>query len=100
MTMEPLSNLAFVTKGFYPDIKKYKDYSPDFFVGKFVKKTFREEDRTEHMWIEVKEVKNNTLVGRLSNDPYFIDGLKCGDEVVVNLEEILAYLNIKEEKYE
>jgi len=95
--MEPLSNITFVTKGYYPDIKKYKDYSPDFFIGKFVKKTFREGDMPEHMWVIVKEVKDNTLIGSLDNDPYFINGLKCGDEVVVKLEEIVAYLDPKEE---
>ena len=95
--MELSSNIAFVSKGYWPDIKKYKDYSPDFFISKFVKKTFREGGNTEHMWVEVKSVKDNALIGLLNNDPYFIANIKCGDEVVIRLEEILAYLNPKEE---
>jgi hypothetical protein len=71
-----------------PELTAGKDLT--IFIGKFVKSAFRgvdadDQERIEHMWIEVVSVQNEKFHGRLSNRPKWLHRppLKFGDEVVV-----------------
>jgi uncharacterized protein YegJ (DUF2314 family) len=58
-------------------------------VGRYVKKAFSKDGRIEHLWIRITGANENsrTLVGKVDNDPIYVD-LKDGDEVVVHSDEI------------
>lgn len=70
------------------------------FIGKFVKTAFRGKDptgntRTEHMWVEVKSVRDGKLVGSLDNDPLlsYDPPLVDGTEVTVSPEHVEELLD-------
>src|SRR5687767_2530133 len=93
MSVEDPRNIGLVCKHEAPQPNsKFSQKNPEFFIGKFVKKGFHgnkpDEDLIEHMWVEVTEVKNGELVGKLNNDPIIVRSLKCDDIVTVKLEEI------------
>lgn len=61
-------------------------------IGDFVQKQFSEEgEGTENMWVEVTEIKEDSFIGNLNNDPVFVD-LNCGDEVTVKFTEVRQHM--------
>jgi uncharacterized protein YegJ (DUF2314 family) len=60
-----------------------------------VKKPFVQKGRVEHMWLAEVTFSGNRFHGRVDNHPHFIKGLKYGDRVSVNPDEISdwAYLD-------
>ena len=95
MTFIP-SNITLVSKDFYQkNIGKYKDYPPDCFVGKFIKKAFIEGGQTEYMWVKIKKVMGGFLIGEVNNDPVTLESIKCGDIVKTKTEEIIHYLSLE-----
>jgi uncharacterized protein YegJ (DUF2314 family) len=66
---------------------------PASLVGKFVKTAFTNEGWTEHMWVAVTHVEGTTLHGTLDNDPIGPLLEKCGDQVVVQMNEIEEVLD-------
>ena len=80
---------------------KYKDADLKSFVGGFVKVGFKAKNpltgspSLEHMWVEVFNVKNGKLGGKLNNIPVFETKnprtkkpLKLGDFVLVKLSQV------------
>ncbi len=53
-----------------------REEEDDFYNGK------------EHIWFELKELREHSLVGSLINEPYFISGLHEGDELEVELDRL------------
>jgi len=66
------------------------------FIGHFVKKGFACKHplsglpSQEHMWVEVKEIKDGAFVGELTNDPAceLDEPMAKGDTVTVQTEEV------------
>lgn len=91
---EGASNIGFVCGDHSPKPQsKFEKRSPKSFIGHFVKRAFPGKDpwgkeRLEHMWVDVKSVKEGKLVGLLNNDPVTEMKEKCGDEVTVELAQI------------
>jgi Uncharacterized protein conserved in bacteria (DUF2314) len=68
------------------------DKLPDDLPGKLVKASFYRSSKVpENMWVKVKEQYGNVLVGVLDNDPIIREELKCGDTVIVHVDEILEW---------
>ena len=54
-----------------------------------MKVAFRSPDSAiENMWVKVVAAEGDNLVGTLTNRPLSIEGLHCGDRVVVTREQI------------
>jgi uncharacterized protein YegJ (DUF2314 family) len=60
-----------------------------------VKKAFRYEGKVEHMWIEVTSIENETIHGRLANEPKHIPSLKMKDPATAQLGEIEDWLYLR-----
>ena len=61
----------------------------------YVKICFYDGDRTEHMWIKVKEVneEKSTITGRLDNEPVLVQNVFYGDMIQTTfdkIEEVIA----------
>lgn len=72
-------------------------YAPEFFIGKYVKKSFAAKGpggcAAEHMWVLIQSVRNDgALLGILMNIPEadLVTPLKCDAAVIVFLHEIEA----------
>jgi len=85
---EPLSNIGMTCKKHASKPMDYKGPLEDL-IGKFVKRSFRTEtELIEHMWVKVVSVDGDTITGILENDPLFVKGLVCGDEITVERGQI------------
>lgn len=62
----------------------------------FVKARFIDEEKVEHMWIDVLELieeDNKFLIkGTLDNDPVLVSNVKCGDTVKISLDNICNFI--------
>jgi hypothetical protein len=65
---------------------------PEQYVGYLVKREFPCLDgvRSENMWCEVVRVDGERLVGRLRNQPLFATYVHPGEEVDIEVREIIA----------
>ena len=77
----------------------YQHLKPEFFLFKDVKKSFPVENgkvKAEHMWVRVISVEGETLIGKLSNDPWYIPKavLKSGDTVKLTVAEIESVIGL------
>jgi uncharacterized protein YegJ (DUF2314 family) len=102
--MEPPENILHMCHehASHPD-PYWTTKSTKFFVGKYVKLGFPTKHPqmvVEHMWVEVKHAKKDSMIGVLSNDPIYCPDLKCGMmveftkdwiEVVMHNDEILIH---------
>lgn len=59
------------------------------FIGNFVKTRFDYKERREYMWVHVKKIDGEFLVGVLNNDPVFCANIKCGDEVRLKRDAVI-----------
>ena len=50
------------------------------------------EPSKEHMWFELKEIKNDSLVAELTNEPYYVSNLKKGDVGTYSFDEITDWI--------
>jgi hypothetical protein len=72
--------------------------------GSFTKKTLKDAAfikalfGREHMWVEVKEVRDDCVVGTVVNIPVFPDSPRFGEEVEVSFREVEDVLSKKEVK--
>ena len=64
------------------------NYAEKIKVGDFVKLRFHSNSYTEKMWVIVKKIRLNNLIGILNNDPVLVD-MKCGDKIKFTLDEVL-----------
>jgi uncharacterized protein YegJ (DUF2314 family) len=64
-----------------------KGFDPKQLIGRFIKKSFTHNNRVEHLWLEVLEVKDETLKGRIDNDPIVVKQ-KYNDIVSFSIDEI------------
>ena len=72
--------------------RKFQEDMPIIEIGDYVKTTFKRADgATEHMWIEVKNIGNETFTGALANDPIIVN-MKEDDIVTVLKSEVWAHL--------
>lgn len=90
---EPLSNMGLVCADCAPKPNpKYLQWPLKEFVGRFVKKGFKEKKlgkSVEHLWVLITGIENDhTLKGEIANDPILDVGLIEGDEVFVGTNEI------------
>jgi len=72
--------------------QKFMTWDINTFVNKWIKKSFcdKSTDITEHLWIKISKVNDDkiSLTGTIDNDPVLDSGVKFGDTVQVNLDEI------------
>lgn len=103
---ESMGNIRFYCEEHAPAPKKeFAEKSPEFFIGKYVKKQFTVSDADlkvirgalgpgitapsgEHMWVKISSVDGDKLVGTLDNDPIFAVHLLLGNTVRVSRDEI------------
>lgn len=86
--MESRDNIMFVCKECSQEMYPKKGtFDPK--VGDSIKLKFSESGRNEYMWVNVTKCDGEKYEGVLDNDPIFIEGLKCGDNVKFGKDEIL-----------
>ncbi len=77
---------------------KFAKLLPASFIGGFVKigidvlHTVTASETKEHVWVEVDGVIKDKLTGIINNDFLYLTHYKCGDRVLVALEEIEDWL--------
>ena len=91
---ERMKNLAierfsFAEKGF-----KNKDNVVIVKIGVITDKEHWDGDtpQREHLWFDLKEVKEDGIVAELTNEPYYISGLKKGDTALYPYEDITNWI--------
>ncbi len=47
---------------------------------------------TEYMWVELRSVNGDELTGVLVNEPYNVEGLRKGDTIAFQLDEVFDYI--------
>jgi hypothetical protein len=45
--------------------------------------------RAERMWVRIERVESGRFVGKLDNDPRYIEALKCGDDVEFEARHVI-----------
>ena len=92
--MEPLENLRFFCNKHAPK-KIAFDGDPVTLIGRHVKLGFQarpneQNVKIEHMWVTVDSAnrRNGVLTGKLANDPFYVDGIKCGSNVTFTVSDI------------
>lgn len=62
----------------------------------FIKARFIEEEKVEHMWVDVldliEEDHKILIKGTLDNDPVLVSNVKCGDTVKISLDNICNFI--------
>jgi uncharacterized protein YegJ (DUF2314 family) len=53
-----------------------------------VKALISSADNAEHIWIEVEEITEGKIVGRLGNEPVRLDGLRLGSRVEIEKSQV------------
>jgi uncharacterized protein YegJ (DUF2314 family) len=53
-----------------------------------VKADFVEDGHSEHMWVQVNEIKDGYFFGQLANEPNTIKNIKYGDKVTVKRDDV------------
>ncbi len=61
-----------------------------------VKFPFKAKDKTEFMWVEVTSIDENTVTGRLGNDPVWATELKLGDEVKKKATDLADWMYLQD----
>ncbi len=70
---------------------EYDDRPLEWFVGRAVKMAFASAGgTTEHMWVEVKAVEGDRLVGALDSEPVVVRHLRRGDRVELGRGQVEA----------
>ena len=46
----------------------------------------------EHIWFEIKDIKNDSVVGELTQEPYYVSGMKQGDTGTYPFSDITDWL--------
>lgn len=92
---EPISNTRFVHKHCAPKPGKFMDKKLDYFLNKFVKLKFEDNDNVEYMWVKVEKIdlEKELLIGKLDNDPIDITTCKYGDIIEFSLFAICDVLS-------
>lgn len=70
-----------------------KPENTESYAAKF---PFDAPDQKEFMWVEVVAIKEDTIVGRLGNDPVWVKDLKLGDEVTMKVSELSDWMYFKD----
>ena len=52
----------------------------------------------EHIWFELKDTKDGKLVAELTQDPYYVSGIKCGDIGTYSTDEVTDWLILTPER--
>ena len=50
------------------------------------------EEKFEHMWFDIEEITENTVKGKLTNTPYFIDNMKNGGVYEMNRDDMSDWI--------
>ncbi|MCR4649203.1 MAG: DUF4026 domain-containing protein [Lachnospiraceae bacterium] len=58
---------------------------------------YREENEKEHIWFDVKGFKDGKIIGELTQEPYFVSGIKIGDVGTYSLSDVTDWLILTEE---
>jgi len=93
---EPLSNVGSVCSEHAPKPGKYAGQEAKQFVGKIVKMGFKAfhpytgRQTIEHMWVKVTRVDQNSLVGKLDNEPILVTEpyVQLGDIITLTVDQI------------
>lgn len=58
-------------------------------TGHNVKITLKDnEGRKEHIWVVVKSISNNEIIGNINNIPVIVTNWKLGDEIIFKRSDI------------
>lgn len=60
-----------------------------------VKAPFVEGDQTEFLWVQMLEIKGDTIAGKIGNDPVCITGLKLGSPVEIQVRDLTDWMYLK-----
>ena len=84
-----IERFSFAEKGF-----KNKDNVVIVKIGVITDKEHWNGDtpQKEHMWFDLKEVREDGIVATLTNEPYYISGLKKGDTALYPYEDITDWI--------
>lgn len=52
----------------------------------------------EHLWFEVTEIKERSFIGELTNEPYGVSYMNCGESYEIDLEKISDYMIMRKEQ--
>ncbi|MEI0747622.1 DUF2314 domain-containing protein [Brachyspira pulli] len=55
----------------------------------FVEENDNPETMPERMWVKIIKINKDNFIGILDNDPYYIESVKYGDEIVFKIENII-----------
>jgi uncharacterized protein YegJ (DUF2314 family) len=65
-----------------------------------VKYPFETDDNSpyglEHIWLSDIEISNDKYCGTVANDPFYVSGIKLGDEVIFDINEISDWQYIED----
>jgi uncharacterized protein YegJ (DUF2314 family) len=63
-------------------------------LGYNVKAAFKDGVKTEHMWVEVKNISGTKIQGKLNSDPFMVTNIKTGAPVVLTVSQIEDWLYV------
>lgn len=55
----------------------------------FVEENDNPETMPERMWVKIIKINKDNFIGILDNNPYYIESVKYGDEIVFKIENII-----------
>ena len=63
-------------------------------IGLITDKEYWKDDKPqrEHIWFELKEVKEDSIVAELTQEPYYVSGIKTGDTGTYPFSDITDWL--------
>ena len=68
-------------------------------IGLFVDDEYQDEDgeKREHIWFELKDVKEDGIVGELTQEPYYVSGIREGDIGIYPFSDITDWIILTKE---
>ncbi len=76
---------ALIKVGLEPDQEYKTEYELD-------------EEFNEHIWFELMELKENTFIAQLTQEPYYVNNLKAGDIREISYDDITDWTMLVEEQ--
>lgn len=85
-----IERIPFMKKGF-----ENKDNTVILKIGLTIDEQYWDDDgkpQKEHIWFELKDIKDGCVVAELTQDPYYVSGMKKGDTGTYLFEDITDWM--------
>ncbi|MBQ4284234.1 MAG: DUF4026 domain-containing protein [Lachnospira sp.] len=91
---ERMKALALERISYMEKLAADKDNTVIVKIGLDIDEEFKEnaEFEREHIWFEVKEVKDGMITAELTQDPYYVKGIKTGDVGVYSFDTVTDWI--------